>query len=128
MADYGIPYNGNIDLNSRKVYIDPNSGAIQTEYSIGISDNNGTEYLIPTIIDGKPVDPETAIAYFHKTGKYLGKHPTPKDNSGWKLLEDYAKRIHQRQDSYYGDRNRSIGSGLGLGNELVETIDANRSR
>jgi len=86
---------GNIDLNNRKV-VHNEDGSISTEISMSFYDEEtGKEVLIPTVIDGKIVDDDTAIDHYYETGEYLGRFDTPEE------AEEYAERLHERQDWYY---------------------------
>ena len=98
--EYGINYNGNIDLNNRPILIN-NDGSVSTESSIGVNDGNGTEYLIPTIIEGQRVSDEAAIDYFNSTNQHLGKIPIPRTTEEWNLWSKYAEDIHKRQSKFY---------------------------
>ena len=100
-SKYGVNYSGNIDLNNRQVLRHPD-GSIGTEYSLGISDGKGNEYLIPQIVGGKMLPKEEAIAHFNKTGEHLGTRATPTDKAGWDDWEKYSNNIHIRQSRKYG--------------------------
>ena len=121
MSQYGIEYNGNIDLDKRQPLYN-SDGSVSTESSIGVSDGNGTEYLIPTVIKGQRLSEPDARAWFHKTGEHLGSRPTPKDSNGWNNWEGYANNIHLRQKEVYKGPSDYIskpyqpGSVKGLGN------------
>ena len=62
-------------------FTEPNEdGSISTEISISIYDEEtGKEVLIPTVIDGKIVDDDTAIDHYYETGEYLGRFDTPEE-------------------------------------------------
>ena len=117
MSQYGIKYNGNIDLDKRKVLLNPD-GSVSTESSIGVSDGNGTEYLIPTIIDGKRVSEDQARGYFEQTGQHLGSRPTPSNDSGWNQWEKYANDIHLRQKDVYKSPSELYKFGTGNGQKI----------
>lgn len=113
MAEGLAQYLGNIDLNARKVYINPETGQKQTEFSRSFafgSEDNPVEVLLPTIIDGKPVNDEGAIKHYLNTGEHLGKfnrnewlksNPNLDIKSFYKFVDDYANSIHERQDKRY---------------------------
>jgi len=103
-------YLGNIDLDNRKVYKNPSTGQIQTEYSISFSPDGNTEILIPTIIDGQPHTRDEAVKHFFKTGRHLGvfnKEDVMKDNNFtndkqfYDYVDNYANSIHERQGNKY---------------------------
>ena len=87
---------GNIDLNNRIVVHNPD-GSISTELSITV-EYDGLQFLIPTVCAGEIVSEEDAIAYFEDTGEYLGIFNTVEE------AEDYADRLHLRQEWYYSER------------------------
>ena len=99
MSDF--KYIGNIDLDNRKVF-KQKDGSISTENSITVDFDDGT-YVIPTIIDGKQVDPDTAIEYFRKTGKHLGRFDA---NTSRDFVEQYANSIHLRQEKKYVGKSK----------------------
>ena len=95
---------GNIDLNKRKVVVN-RDGSISTERSFSVN-IDGKETLLPTVINGKIVDEDTAIDHYLKTGEHLGQFDTVEE------AEDYAEKLHNRQDWYYHQqRKREKNSG-----------------
>ena len=86
---------GNIDLNNRQV-VRNKDGTISTERSFSVN-IDGKEVLLPTVINGKIVDEDTAIDHYYKTGEHLGKFDTVKE------AEEYAEKLHERQDRYYNE-------------------------
>lgn len=91
---------GNIDLNNRAVVYNAD-GSFSTECSLEIN-VDGKEVLIPTVINGIIQDEEYAIDYFFERGEYLGMFNTVA------ACEDYAQRLHERQEWYYGERMRHM--------------------
>lgn len=87
---------GNIDLNNR-IVVHNQDQSISTERSFSVN-LDGKEVLLPTIILGKIVSEDAAIDYYYKTGQYLGKF------NSIVAAEDYAERLHERQEWYYGER------------------------
>ena len=86
---------GNIDLNSREV-VQNDDGSISTEASFSFYDEDtGKEVLIPTVINGQFVSEDEAIEHYYQTGEYLGRFDTPEE------ADEYAERLHNRQDWYY---------------------------
>lgn len=89
---------GNIDLNNR-IVVHNQDGSISTElsFSTNIDDK---EVLLPTIINGVIYSEEDAIAYYETSGEYLGKFDTVEE------AEDYAERLHERQEWYYSGQGK----------------------
>ena len=87
---------GNIDLNNRKV-VRNRDGSISTERSFSVN-IDGKETLLPTVINGKIVSEDEAIDYYFQTGLHLGRFDTVEE------AEDYAEKLHNRQDWYYNQR------------------------
>lgn len=87
---------GNIDLNNR-IVVHNSDGSISTEVSITIT-SGGKYVLIPTVIDGQIVSDQQAINYYNQHNKYLGKFNTLAE------ADDYAIKLHERQDWYYNIR------------------------
>lgn len=87
---------GNINLNKRKV-VRNSDGSISTERSFSFN-SNGKEVLVPQVVNGRILSYKDAEKYYLKTGKHLGKFDTIKE------ANDYAKKLHNRQDWYYKRR------------------------
>lgn len=81
---------GNINLDNRPVLHNPD-GTVSTEKSITIEED-GKFINIPTIINGKEVSPQTAIAFYHDTGEHLGKFASEQE------AEQAAQDTHQYQE------------------------------
>lgn len=64
----------NIDVSSLPI-VDNGDGTVSTVDSISISEDE-VEVLIPTVVDGKKVSYEEAVAHYHETGEHLGKFKT----------------------------------------------------
>ena len=90
---------GNIDLDNRQVYKNPD-GSISTERSFSVNED-GKEVLLPTIIGGKPVSQKEAVEHYRRTGEHLGRFDTVQE------ANDYAEKLHLRQAGRYGSRGGS---------------------
>lgn len=101
IGQYGL---GNIDLYNRKPYTN-DDGSISTVDSFSVN-IDGKEVLLPSIIDGRRVTDEEAIAHYMKTGEHLGKFNTPEE------ADDYAKRLHIQQEDLYTDPEDAYRNGL----------------
>jgi hypothetical protein len=84
---------GNIDLHNRPVVTNPD-GSISTVRSISIGTPEGT-VLIPTVVGGRVVSNDEAIAHYRTTGQHLGIFPDDKS------AEEYANRLHEEQAREY---------------------------
>jgi hypothetical protein len=100
---------GNIDLNNRPVYVNPN-GSISTVRSITISelvDDETVHVVIPTIIgtgvysgnSASLYSDAEAFDYYKSTGEHLGKFKTIKD------ANLFAQNLHASQ-AYQYDKNK----------------------
>lgn len=98
-AMFNLTEPGNINLNERlgvKNEI-PGEGGISTIRSMGVN-IDGEEVLIPTVVNGRIVSEDEAIAHYRRTGEHLGKFKTPEDSTRYAeyLHEQEAKRIQGR--------------------------------
>lgn len=84
---------GNIDLTNRPV-VQNEDNTISTVRSMSIGTDEG-EVLIPTVVDGKVVSEEEAIAAYEKSGQHLGIFSTPEDATS------YAEQLHKDQEAMY---------------------------
>lgn len=87
---------GNIDLTNRPKVRNPDK-SYSTVRSITITDDQGRGINIPTVIDGKVVEPKEAIEHFRKTKQHLGVYKTEQE------ALDAAKKLHEEQEKMYGE-------------------------
>lgn len=97
----GMTEAGNIDLSTRKSFVDNGDGTYSTVATIGIQDG-GKEVVIPTVIpDGqggwKKVDDATAEDYYRSTGQNFGKFNTPEE------ADAYAEALHNDQAAQHAN-------------------------
>ncbi len=86
----GMVKPGNItSIFDRKVLKNPD-GSVSTTSSMSIGTSDG-EVLIPTVVDGKRLTKEQAIAQYRKTGQHLGIFKTPDE------ADAYAEALHNEQ-------------------------------
>lgn len=94
----GLSAPGNLDLNARTVYHgkprDQPGVDYRTENSFSIGTDQG-EVLIPSVVGGRQLTEDEAIAHYEKTGENLGVFSSPE------AAEKYAVNLHNRQGSYY---------------------------
>jgi hypothetical protein len=85
-----------IDLSNRPQVKNPD-GSTSTIRSISINEE-GREILLPTVINGKVVSNEEAIAHYHQTGEHLGVFADQQsaDQMAQKLHEEEAQRPRKR--------------------------------
>lgn len=107
---------GNLDLDTRKVY-HGSDGSYRTENSISIGTDSG-EVLIPTVVNGKQLSNDAAIAHYKKTGENLGTFATPED------ADNYAEQLHLRQANKYAGAD---GEGYSQGG-VVKMLDGRDPR
>jgi hypothetical protein len=105
---------GNLDLNARTVYHaksrDQANEDFRTENSISIGTDQG-EVLIPTVVNGRQLTPEQAIAYYQQSGENLGTFKTPAD------ADTYSQNLHMRQAEHY--RAPAAGGGQFWANDAI---------
>jgi hypothetical protein len=89
----GLVKTGNIDINHRPVARNAD-GSISTVRSISIGTDAG-ETLIPTVVNGKVVSDEAAIAHYRRTGENLGTF------SSVAAANRYAVALHDEQAQAY---------------------------
>jgi hypothetical protein len=91
----GMVSPGNLDPWNRPVLHNPD-GSYSTTSSMSIGTDHG-ETLIPTVVEGKRLSDEDAIAHFHSTGENLGTFRTPA------AADRYATALHNAQATMYDD-------------------------
>lgn len=93
----GLVGKGNIDFANRQVAHNPD-GSISTVRTISIGVGN-REVLIPTVVDGKVVSDQAAIAYYKQTGQNLGSFKNVASANA------YSVRLHDEQAKLYASGN-----------------------
>lgn len=88
----GLVKPGNLDPWNRPILHNP-AGGYSTTSSISIGTDQG-EVLIPTVVDGKRLSNQDAIAHFKATGENFGTFASPD------AADKYAQELHNRQDAY----------------------------
>ena len=95
IAPAGLIAPGNLDLNARPVYRNPN-GKISTELSLTI-EVGGKQVIIPSIVGGRPLTPQQAVEHYRQSGENLGTFDTEEH------AEAYANALHERQGATYAN-------------------------
>lgn len=98
--------NGNIDLASRPG-VKNADGSESTVRSMSFNDGKGREVLVPTVVGGKVVSDDEAIANYRKTGQHMGVFSNPQDATA------YAQKVHKDYE------NGKYGSNVKV-NEHIE--------
>lgn len=80
---------GNIDLSNRP-RVQNADGSVSTVRSMSF-EQNGKEILVPTVIDGRVVSNDEAIAHYRKTGQHLGIFATPAAATA------FAQQLHENE-------------------------------
>ena len=111
----GMVQPGNIDLTKRPS-VKNADGSISTVRSMGVN-IDGKEVLIPTVVDGKVVSDEAAIANYKKTGQHLGIFNSPKAS------DTYAQALHDQQERMYAGGFR-VGNVTMTAEQLREALPA----
>lgn len=70
-------------------------GSYSTTSSMSIGTDEG-EVLIPTVVDGKRLSKDEAVARYHKTGEHLGVFDSPQS------ADAYAQSLHEKQAATRG--------------------------
>jgi hypothetical protein len=100
----GLVQPGNIDLTRRPVVQNPD-GSISTVRSITIGVDGGRSVVIPTVINGRVVSDDEAIAHFKQTGEHLGIF----GDEG--SANRYAEALHEQQAQAYAPKRPAPGLG-----------------
>ena len=94
---------GNIDLNNRPIVHNPD-GSISTVFSMTFTEPDGSSVLVPGVRAGldRQMTPDEALAWYQKTGEYLGKFKTDAE------AEQYANTLHDDQATQYDKPSLSL--------------------
>jgi hypothetical protein len=92
------PKPGNIDTRSIAP-VRNRDGSVSTVRSISIGTDSG-EVLIPTVVRGRVVSNEEAIAEFRRSGRHLGVFASPREAT------EYAKQLHKSEEKRTAPRRR----------------------
>lgn len=76
------------DFHARPIAHNPD-GTISTVRSITVSDENGNNYVIPTVINGRVVSNDEAIRHWQQTGETMGVSPDAN------AADAYSQLIHE---------------------------------
>lgn len=85
----GLLARGNIDLLHRPVVRNPD-GSISTVRSVSFN-VGGREVLIPTVVNGRVVSNDQALAHYRRTGQHLGMFRNAA------AANRYAQLLHRQQ-------------------------------
>lgn len=85
----GLLTPGNIDLSNRPRVKNPD-GSTSTVRSMSF-EQDGKEVLVPTVVDGRVVSNDAAIAHYKKTGEHLGIFTTPAAATA------FAQQLHESE-------------------------------
>lgn len=98
---------GNLPTNVTQ-QVDNGDGTVSTVRTISIGTDKG-EVLIPTVIDGRVVSDEEAIAHYNETGENFGTFATSED------ADAYAEQLHQAHA-------RELGIQAETGNPVIDRL------
>lgn len=98
----GMKKPGNVDPWNRPV-LKNDDGSYSTTSSMSIGTDQG-EVLIPTVVNGKRLSQDQAIARFRSTGENLGTFDTPQN------ADKYAEALHNAQAARYDDKGNPKGA------------------
>lgn len=96
-APKGLVKVGNIKIHERPI-VKNSDGTMSTVRSISIGTDEG-EVLIPTVVGGKVVSNDEAIAHYKSSGEQLGIFDNEDDANA------YAETLHEEQDVEYGNKD-----------------------
>lgn len=88
--DYAVVEPGNIDVSQIRP-VQNADGTVSTVQSITI-EQDGTFYVIPSVIDGKVVSNDEAVSAFDRTRKHLGGFATQQD------ADAFAEALHKSEE------------------------------
>jgi hypothetical protein len=101
----GLVKPGNLDPWNRPV-LHNDDGSYSTTSSMSIGSDAG-EVLIPTVVGGKRLSPDDAVAHFRATGENLGTFSTPE------AADKYATALHNAQATMFDEHGNPKGAAPG---------------
>lgn len=82
-----------IDLeNENRPEVPLKEGGIGTIYSAGFEEEDGVSRVVPTIVDGKQLDPRDAYDISRRTGRHLGRY------SSSEMAAQAAQEMHLEEE------------------------------
>lgn len=108
----GLITPGNIDVSKLPAVPNPDGG-VSTVLSMSF-EQDGKEYLIPTVVNGQIVSRDEAIVSFQQTGKHLGVFKDAKSATA------YAQQLHENEAQRVGN---TTSAGVTM-RSVPTTVDA----
>lgn len=91
-----------IDLeNENTPEVPLKEGGIGTIYSAGFEEEDGVSRVVPTIVDGKQLDPRDAYDISRKTGRHLGRYSSPEmaAQAAQEMHLDEERRVNELREA-----------------------------